>query len=150
MFHQPNLRQIDVDPVTINGKTQKLSLIQMWVETIMAEFSRIVTWPIITLKHDHIALAFQERYVRDHCRPYIQFTTSSVSGGNSTNASITGFTVYATTSNACDVPIPVTIPSGVKDTLGNRIEQIGTDPATLWVKLDGTPLSFTFNTSIVM
>jgi hypothetical protein len=148
MFHQPNLRQLDVDPVLINGKMQKLSLIQMWVETITTEFTRIVTWPLITLKHDHIALVFQQRYVLDSCRPFIRFKTSTATGSNATK--ITGFTVFATTSNSCEVPIPVTIPGPVKDTKQSRTEKVGTDPATLWVKLDGAPISFELTTPITM
>ena len=54
MFHQPNLRQIDVSPTLVNGKMQKLSLLQMWVETIVVEVMRLVEWPMITLKHDHV------------------------------------------------------------------------------------------------
>lgn len=55
MFHQPNIRSTDVSKVMINDKMQKLSLLQMWVEVIAAEITRLVTWPIITLKHDHVS-----------------------------------------------------------------------------------------------
>lgn len=55
MFHQPNLRNMDTDPVMVNGKMQKLSLIQAWTETLLDEMMRLVTWPLITLKHDHVS-----------------------------------------------------------------------------------------------
>lgn len=50
MFHQANLRQTDVPNYTINGVSAKLSLLQIWVETVVQEFVRLVNWPIITLK----------------------------------------------------------------------------------------------------
>jgi hypothetical protein len=55
MFHQANLRQTDVTPIAINGVTSKLSLIEMWVETVVQEFTRLVNWPIISLKHDDVS-----------------------------------------------------------------------------------------------
>lgn len=56
MFHQPNLRSYDAGEVLVNRKMQKLSLLQMWVETVVAEITRLVDWPIVTLKHDHVSL----------------------------------------------------------------------------------------------
>lgn len=55
MFHQANLRQTDVTPVTINGVTSKLSIFQAWVEVQVQEFVRLVNWPMITLKHDDVS-----------------------------------------------------------------------------------------------
>jgi hypothetical protein len=54
MFHQPNIRSWDVEKIMINGKLRRLSLLQMWVETVTTEIGRLVNWPIITLKHDHV------------------------------------------------------------------------------------------------
>lgn len=56
MFHQPNLRSRDALETNINGRMQRLSLLQMWVEVITVEVTRVVNWPIITLKHDHVSL----------------------------------------------------------------------------------------------
>lgn len=41
MFHQANLRQIDVDPYTVGTQSGKMSLIQIWVETIVQEMTRL-------------------------------------------------------------------------------------------------------------
>ncbi|KAI9744748.1 MAG: hypothetical protein M1818_001673 [Claussenomyces sp. TS43310] len=148
MFHQPNLRVVDVEETLINGKMQQLSLIQMWVETVTSELMRLVTWPIITLKHDHIALSFRQRMILDECEPYFQYTTSSNSDANSTQ-NITGFTVGSSDNN-CELPIPVTIPGELEDTKDFRIEQIGTDPATIWVELMGTPQSFVLASPVAL
>ncbi|RDW68152.1 hypothetical protein BP6252_09548 [Coleophoma cylindrospora] len=136
MFHQPNIRSWDVEEVMIAGRMQKLSLLEMWVETVTAEMARLTTWPIVTLKHDHIAAAFNRRMLVDACNPIVEYSTS--------NGAINGFTVSCDTDSFCDVPIPVTVGQKLADTKGFPTEQIGSDPMTVWVKLDGTPISFAF------
>jgi len=80
--------------------------------------------------------------ILDGCQPYIQYTTSSNSSSTSSSAqSITGFTV-SSSENICEMPIPVTYPGELEDTKDFRVEQIGTDPPTLWVDLMGEPQSF--------
>lgn len=54
MFHQANLRFTGAAEYTINGVTAQLSLFQAWVETVTQEFTRLVTWPILTYKHDDV------------------------------------------------------------------------------------------------
>lgn len=54
MFHQANLRWEGVDKTTLNGVLGQYSLFQMWVETVVAEVTRLVNWPIISLKHDDV------------------------------------------------------------------------------------------------
>jgi hypothetical protein len=54
MFHQANLRNSNVDPITINGVTAKYSIFQAWVETIVQEFVRLVDWPLVTLTHQEV------------------------------------------------------------------------------------------------
>ncbi|KAL3422761.1 hypothetical protein PVAG01_06917 [Phlyctema vagabunda] len=137
MFHQPNLRSADVQPYNINGVAQKLSLLQLWVEAITADIARLVTWPIITLKHDHIAASFNRRMLVDACEPFVQYA--------STNRSISGFTVKAGTNNTCEMPIPVMVERPLLDDKGFVTEQIGSDPTTIWVKLDGAPVTFEFS-----
>lgn len=39
----------------------KLSLLQIWVETITQELTRLTDWPVRTLKHDDIAQLFIDR-----------------------------------------------------------------------------------------
>lgn len=41
MFHQPNLRYADVTTSTVNGVSAKRSLLMIWVETIVAELTRL-------------------------------------------------------------------------------------------------------------
>ena len=89
-----------------------------------------------------IAIAFNDRMIRDNCQPYIQYSAPTGTGN------ITQFTVMCANNNNCDVEIPVTLPGRVVDTMGARTEQIGTDKPTLWVKLDGMPQTFTLSVSL--
>jgi hypothetical protein len=57
MFHQANLRNTGVPPVTINGVTAQLSLFQSWGETMVQEFVRLVDWPLISQKHGDVSVA---------------------------------------------------------------------------------------------
>lgn len=86
-----------------------------------------------------IALSFRQRMILDGCKPYIQYTSSSNS--SSSTQTITGFTITST-DNMCEMAIPVTYPGKLADTKDFRVEQIGTDPATIWVYLMGEPQSF--------
>lgn len=72
----------------------------------------------------------------DACKPVVEYSTS--------NGAIRGFTVSCGTTNSCEVPIPVTLGKKLADTKGFVTEQIGSDPMTLWVKLDGEAVSFAF------
>lgn len=67
MFHQANLRQIDVKETVINGESAKLSIFQSWVETVVQEFVRLVNWPIITLKHDDVCNFPRKTQPRKKC-----------------------------------------------------------------------------------
>ena len=55
MFHQGNLRNYDTDPITVNGVSEQWSLFQVWVETIVQEFVRLVDWPLVTIKHADVS-----------------------------------------------------------------------------------------------
>jgi hypothetical protein len=147
MFHQANIRSTDMEPIVVNGKSQELSLLQVWVETVVAEIMRLANWPIITIKHDDIAQSFNERMLRDACSPYIQVITESSA---SAVMQITGFRVGAETGNSCEVFVPITVPGKLKDTQGWRVEQLGTDPLTVWVKLDGTMIDFELDEAVSM
>ncbi|KAK5011639.1 hypothetical protein LTR28_010810 [Elasticomyces elasticus] len=137
-FHQPNLRAIDAAVVDINGEKKRRSLLQMWVETVTNEVCKAVDWPLITLKHDDIAISFAERYARDQCHPYLSYTLSGNASG------ITSVTVMAD-GNQCNVPVPVTFPGNVSyvtNTHNMMTEQVGNDPLTVWVSLSGSPVVF--------
>ncbi|KAG9237924.1 hypothetical protein BJ875DRAFT_540047 [Amylocarpus encephaloides] len=142
MFHQANMRWVGVDKRTINGVTGQYSLLQMWVETVVAEVTRIVNWPIISLKHDDIAAYFQKRMTRDACN-YI--LTQQFSG-----STITGFTLSApSVKNRCSVPIPVTVPGALADNgIVYNTEKIGNDPLTVWIDLNGRAVDLKLKTPI--
>ncbi|KFZ02885.1 hypothetical protein V502_11414 [Pseudogymnoascus sp. VKM F-4520 (FW-2644)] len=140
MFHQANLRAKQAT-VTINGVSGQYSLLQAWVETVLGEMIRLVTWPIITLKHDTLATTFMDRMTRDACNPQLRYTI------NPTANTVTAITV-TTNGNTCAKPIPVTVPNSVTSTSGHTTEKIGSDPLTIWVTMGGSPVTFTLSTPI--
>lgn len=143
MFHQANLRYIDADTFTVGSQTGKMSLLMVWVETIIQEMTRLTTWPIITLKHDDLAVLFLNRMALDKCSPTLSWTY----GNNGT--SIVGATVGSANGNSCSVPVPVTFPGTASTTSsGTTNEQLGSDPLTVWVTLSGSPVSFTLGQPI--
>lgn len=141
MFHQANLRNADVTPITINGVSAKYSIFQAWVETQVQEFVRLVNWPLVTLKHADMSAQFLARYNRDACGYSLSYTTS--------NQKITAVTVSAK-GNTCSEAIPVTFPAAPTNTLGFTTEQLGSDPTTVWVKLSGSPVTFTLSSPIAL
>ena len=139
-FQQANLRVHDVDRTTINGIRKRRSLLQLWVESIVAEFNSLVDWPMISKTHDEIAIAFRHRMIRDQCNPTTRLIYTD--GGHG-RMQIAGIQVGAK-GYSCPVPIPITIPRGfVTDLQGSRMEKIGHDPLTLWVTLEGEEKTFT-------
>ncbi|OCK84856.1 hypothetical protein K432DRAFT_319527 [Lepidopterella palustris CBS 459.81] len=141
MFHQANLRQTDVASTVVNGSSQQLSLLQIWVETVIGEMIRLVSWPIITLKHDDLAAQFINRQTRDGCSPNLKYNYSA------DGKSIVSVTV-TTNSNTCGVPVPVTFPGPVTSTSGATTEQVGSDPLTLWVTMSGSARTYTLSTPV--
>jgi len=102
-----------------------------------------VNWPIITLKHDDLATDFTNRMIRDQCKPTLTYTYSA------DGKTITGATVGAN-GNTCPAAVPVTFPGAVTSTMGGTSEKIGSDPLTVWIKLSGSPVSFTLSTPIAI
>jgi len=146
MFHQANLRQSDVANTVVNGASQKLSLIQIWVETVAIEMTRLVTWPLITLKHDDLAVQFINRETRDKCSPNLKYNLDT------TGNKIISVTV-TTNGNTCGTTIPVTFPGPVTGTSlsdgGNPTkEQVGSDPITYWVPMNGSARTYTLSTPV--
>ncbi|KAH8593992.1 hypothetical protein B0O99DRAFT_184431 [Bisporella sp. PMI_857] len=142
MFHQANLRQTDVDNTVVNGVSGKYSLLQMWVETVALEVARIVTWPIISLKHDDIATAFSNRMTRDSCNYVLSYIQDAAT------RTIKGVIVTTRDGNSCSVPVPVTVPGTVLNNPGFATEQIGNDPLTVWVVLSGDPVMLALGTAV--
>jgi len=64
MFHQANLRFTGAAEYTINGVTSQLSLFQAWVETVTQELVRLVTWPLLTYKHDDVSFSISAASVK--------------------------------------------------------------------------------------
>lgn len=141
MFHQANLRNTDIDAITINGVSSKISIFQAWVETVVQEFVRLANWPLITIKQGDIATDFANRMTRDACGYKLTYKQDGTQ--------ITGVTVSSST-NTCSVPVPVTFPGTVTSTQGFTTEQIGNDPLTIWVQLSGSPVSFTLTTPVTV
>lgn len=94
------------------------------VETMIQELTRLVTWPVISLKHDDIAAAFVDRMTRDLCEPQMSWNTDSALN------IITGVTITTNKENVCSAKIPVTVPGDVTDLQGYQTERIGSDPLT--------------------
>ncbi|KHN93826.1 uncharacterized protein MAM_08305 [Metarhizium album ARSEF 1941] len=136
MFHQANMRQTDVTPMTIGTQSGKLSLLMAWVETVTQEITRLTNWPLLSLKHDDIANYFLNRMTLDGCQPKSTHTYSA--DGNA----IVSVQVTAN-GNTCSVPVPVTIPDGTAATVGLQPIQsikLGSEPTILWVTLSGKPV----------
>lgn len=141
MFHQANLRNIDAPTFTVGPKTAKMSLLQIWVETIAQEVTRLTNWPITTLKHDDIAQFFLDRMARDQCNPKLLYHLSE-------NKTITGVTL-STDGNSCSVPVPVTFPdSATTSTGGTTVDQVGSEPPIVWTSMSGSSVFFTLDTPI--
>ncbi|KAL2067475.1 hypothetical protein VTL71DRAFT_1900 [Oculimacula yallundae] len=136
MFHQANMMFEDADTYDFGGDITVMSLLEVWVDVVTREYTRLVTWPLVSQKHDDVAAGFRARMTRDNCKPTLTWKVDS-----KINA-ITAVTVSANR-NTCSAPIPVTFPGTVTDQQGATAEQLGGDPLTLWVSLTGKPVSFT-------
>lgn len=143
MFHQANLRQTDVDTITIGSQTGKLSLIMSWVETVTQEMYRLTNWPITSLKHDDIAAYFINRQTLDGCQPKAAYTYAN-DGKTITSVTVT------TNGNTCSVPVPVTFPSGLVLSTGgtSTLDKVGSEPPIQWVKMAGKPVTVTLLTPV--
>jgi hypothetical protein len=132
MFHQANLRQNDVDSMTVGSQTGKLSLLQAWTETIVQEMTRLTDWPILAQKQDDLAVKFNDRMARDQCQPKLEYTHST------DGKSIVAVTVTAN-SNSCGTTIPVTLPGGAPTTSGKATaDKVGSEPLIMWVTMSGS------------
>ena len=141
MFHQANLRTKGLAAIPVNGVARQISIFQAWVEVVVAEFTRLVNWPMLTVTQGELAQSFLDRQARDACAPKLTW--------NKSGSTITSVTVSAT-NNQCSVPIPVTIPGTVSNTQSMRTEKIGNDPMTIWTTLSGSARTFTLSTPIAV
>ncbi|CAD0114117.1 unnamed protein product [Aureobasidium uvarum] len=135
MFHQANLRNADVNTTTIGSVTGQFALVQIWVEVVTQEMKRLTNWPIISLKHDDMAIDFANRMTRDQCNPNLTYKYAP------DGKTIISITVTAN-GNTCAAPIPVTLPVGATSSAPGLVrEVIGSDPLVIWVPLSGSPVT---------
>lgn len=145
MFHQANMRQTDVETITVGSKTGKMSLVMAWVETVTQEMSRLTSWPITSLKHDDVAQYFLNRMTLDGCAPKATYSYSA-NGNQITSVTVT------TNGNNCAVPVPVTIPAGTATTSGgtSTSEKVSSEPPIVWVKMAGKPVSVVLGSAVTL
>ncbi|KAK7747390.1 hypothetical protein SLS53_001644 [Cytospora paraplurivora] len=144
MFHQANLRTGDVDTITVGSVSGQLALIQIWVETITQELSRLTNWPFFSLKHDDIGQYFLDRVTLDACAPNLTYNYAD------DGKSITSVTVTAT-SNTCSVKVPVTFPGTASTTAtGGTQDKVGTEPLIYWTQLSGSAVTYTLGSAVAV
>ncbi|KXS12096.1 hypothetical protein M427DRAFT_34999, partial [Gonapodya prolifera JEL478] len=125
MFHQANLRNIDQPSVTIGSKTGRLSILQQWVENVLAKYTSLVSWPVQSMRMDDLAVLYRDRLARETCSISTSFTvTSSV---------LT--TISISTVNACKVGVTLPLGSIPSGTGPWTTEKIGNEPMTVWVNM---------------
>lgn len=140
MFHQANMRQTDMETITVGSETAQMSLLMAWVETIAQEMYRLTDWPMTSLKHDDIAKYFIDRMTLDGCTPKLSYSFSD--NGNA----IQSVTV-STEGNSCSVPVPVTIPAGSATASGGsaQTDKVGSEPTIMWITMDGSPVTLSLS-----
>ncbi|KND91101.1 hypothetical protein TOPH_04286 [Tolypocladium ophioglossoides CBS 100239] len=145
MFHQANMRQIDMDTITVGSESGKMSLIMSWVETVAQEMYRLTNWPMTSLKHDDIAAYFINRQTLDGCQPKATYNYAA------DGKTIESVTVTAN-GNTCSVPVPVTFPGGVVEATGgtSRLDKVGSEPPISWVTLSGQPVTVRLLTPVAL
>ena len=142
MFHQANLRAADV-PATTVGSVNAYSLLQIWVETVTQEMSRLTNWPMVTKKHDDLAQLFLQRMARDQCSPNLTYQYST------DGSSITGVVVSAT-GNSCSAPVPVTLPGSGSASGSATNDQVGSEPLIMWTTLSGSPVTISLASPVAV
>jgi hypothetical protein len=137
MFHQANMRVIDMPQRNIGPYTAKMSLVTTWVETVTQELGRLTDWPITSLKLDDIARYFLNRKAVDDCNPRLSY-------GFSDNGKRITHVILTANNNICGVPIPVTVTGGAIG-VGGWIDtdNLGSEPTIKWITMTGLPVKLT-------
>lgn len=136
MFHQANMRHLDMPVITVGNVTARMSLVQAWVEAVAQEMTRITNWPIITLKHDDISTFFHQRMALDQCVPNLAYHLDD-EGKNIVSVTL------VTDGNVCSVPVPVTLPTSTVTGGFVTLDQVGSEPLIQWATMSGQPIKFT-------
>lgn len=129
MFHQANMRHVDMETFTVGSITKQMSLVEIWTEVVAQEMYRLTDWPIISLTQDNIAKYFLDRQTLDECNPQLSY---------SQNSGVISSVTVTTNGNVCDVPVPVTVPGSASGT-GAKADQVGNEPTIMWVTMSGSP-----------
>jgi len=143
MFHQANMRHIDMPVFTVGSVTKQMSIIEIWVEIIAQEMTRLTNWPIVTLKQDDIAQVFVDRMIVDNCKPALSYNYSS-DGSSIESVTLT------TEGNTCAVPVPVTLPTEAKSDGNVRADRVGSEPLIMWVTMAGSPVTMKLATPVAI
>lgn len=173
MFHQANLRTGDTDKITIGPVSGSLSLIQIWVETVTQEMTRLTNWPVFSMKHDDLGKYFVNRVTLEYVLPPFFLTSlgsfpfslltclffflycsacnpNLVYNYADDGKSITSVTVTAT-GNTCAVPVPVTFPGSVSSSpAGSTSEQNGAEPLISYATLSGSSVTYTLGSAVAV
>ncbi|KAJ3196808.1 hypothetical protein HDU82_001653 [Entophlyctis luteolus] len=149
MFHQSNLRNADLPPITVGSNTGQFGLAQEWIESVFGNFTQFVNWPIVTVKQDDLTQKFINRHIYETANVTVaQNVVVSASG-----VVLNGFSVTANTSCIAPITVPYGVPSSnVTLPTGATTEQLGTDSLTLWVPLSAksAAVSVTFTTPVTL
>ncbi|GAM86502.1 hypothetical protein ANO11243_045160 [Dothideomycetidae sp. 11243] len=142
MFHQANLRNMDVPVTTVGSQTGQFGLLQTWVETVLQELMRLTTWAVTTVKHDDLAVLFNQRMARDACNYKLTWNLNAAANA-ATSVTLTS------NGNTCSAPIPITVPGPVTVSGGSATtDALGNDPTIMWVTMSGNPVTLTLGTPI--
>jgi len=120
-FHQANLRHYPKE-----GNYGE-SLLEDWTRAVVKAYTKLVDWPLISIKIDRQAEVFLERAKLEDCGHESRLILE--------NGKIVGVSVTAT-KGSCTVPI--TVPVDVKSSSlpsDATLEQVGHDPLTVWIPL---------------
>ncbi|ORX75258.1 hypothetical protein BCR32DRAFT_329886 [Anaeromyces robustus] len=142
MFHEGNLRNVDMPEIEMEGVTGRFGLLQQWVERILAEYNKYLDWPLISIKMDNLAETYLRRLKQKQCQPQYTMIIDEKS------LKISEIKV-SSTSGECRVPL-FAIRDAEFDTNGITVEKIGNDPPTAWIDINsGAPKSIKFKNDVI-
>jgi len=118
-FHQANLRSDDSN----NHK----SLLQHWIEAVVDLYNKYANWPLVSMKLDDLNKLSIDRLKAKQCNASYKI---SIVNGYATE-------ILISTPTATQCVLPLTVPADVVRESGFTYEQLGNDPLTVWVTVDG-------------
>ncbi|KAJ3098881.1 hypothetical protein HDU96_010899 [Phlyctochytrium bullatum] len=149
MFHQANLRNADLPPITVPSLSTptRLGPMQEWLEYWIHQYTQWVRWPLVSLKIQDVSELFVERWQRE--KAGVRTVTSGWINKDQESVVLNvtfWIDVAARVLQGLGVPsegikMPYTLPKGVgrndiqvigPATSSVRYEQRGIDPVTVW------------------